>query len=458
MTTHALARARPTAPGLVDRMPSQQLRLAPPVRVGGTMVWLTILGLGLVAVMVFWTTMAAMQSAVVASGQFRVVGDRLVVQHLEGGILRRIEAREGDVVQQGDVLIELDDTRAQASLGILQNQLMAALATRARLQAEFDERGRIVPSEELQAMIAAHPASGDVLRSQLDVFQANLRLSQGLVQILEDRISQLRQQLSGTEHRLRAQANQLALLQDELAGKKTLFEQGLITKSQFLELRRDEAALTGDILVTQTQMQTVYQQIAEIEARQLQVRRDRLKEITQDRQAVNETIDDLRQRIQAASDIAERLTIRAPQSGRVVGLRVNTVGGVIEGGQDLMEIVPRDAGHVIEVQVRPQDINQVVQGGAARVRLSAYNFRTTPTVDGEVTHVSADSFTDPKSGRPYFKVDVRILPGQLEALDHVEAVPGMPAQVMIATGEQTMADYLLGPILGGFEVALSESE
>lgn len=458
MTTRDLVVRKPLTPSLIDRLPTEGSRLAPPVRVSGVLIWLVILGMGFVAVLSFWATMAPMKSAVVASGQFQVLGDRLVVQHLEGGILRRIAVAEGDLVREGDVIAVLDDAAALAALEILQNQLVGALATQARLQAEFRNADSIAPSDELRALIASHPAATDVLRTQLDVFQANRQIAAGQVQILQDRISQLRQQQSGVEHRLHAQEGQLSLLQEELVSKQTLYDQGLTTKSQLLELRRDEAALSGDILVTQTQMQTVMQQIVEIEARQIQVRRDQLKVITEGRQEVDQAILDLRQRIAAAEDVARRLTIRAPQSGRVVNLQINTVGGVIAEGQELLEIVPSDADYVIEVRVRPSDINEVHEGSSARVRLTAYNFRTTPTVDGTVTNVSADSFTDAKTGQTYFKADVRVLPGQLEALGHVEAVPGMPAQVMIATGEQTIADYLLNPILGGYEVALSENE
>jgi len=458
MTTRDLVVRKPLTPSLIDRLPIEDSRLAPPVRVSGALIWLTILGMGFVAVLSFWAAMAPMKSAVVASGQFQVLGDRLVVQHLEGGILRKIAVAEGDLVREGDVIAVLDDAAALAALEILQNQLVGALAAQARLQAEFGNADSIAPSDELRALIGSHPATTDVLRTQLDVFQANRQIAAGQVQILQDRISQLRQQQSGVEHRLHAQESQLSMLQEELVSKQTLYDQGLTTKSQLLELRRDEAALAGDILVTQTQMQTVMQQIVEIEARQLQVRRDQLKVITEGRQEVDQTILDLRQRIAAAEDVARRLTIRAPQSGRVVNLQINTIGGVIAEGQELLEIVPSDADYVIEVRVRPSDINEVHEGSSARVRLTAYNFRTTPTVDGTVTNVSADSFTDAKTGQTYFKADVRVLPGQLEALGHVEAVPGMPAQVMITTGEQTIADYLLNPILGGYEVALSENE
>lgn len=434
------------------------VRLVPPVRVRGMLALLIALGAGLIGVMSYWSMMSPMQSAVVASGQFRVSGDRLVVQHLEGGIVRRIAVKEGDLIGQGEVIAELDDTAARNNLRVLQNQLMSTLATQARLQAEFHGATTIEISPELQRMIAANPSAVDLMRTEQDVFEANQKISSGLVQILAERISQLKDQTQGFAHRKHALEVQVAMVQEELVNKEDLFKKNLVTKADFYALRRSETAISGDILVAETQQQTVLQQIAETQARQLQVRRDRLKEITESRQQADATIFDLRQRTATAQAVVDRMVIRAPQAGRVVGLQINTVGEVIAAGQELLELVPSTADYVIEVKVSPTDINQVAEGGKARIRLSAYNYRTTPMVEGTVQTVSADSLIDAKTGASYFKVSVRLVPGALAALPNVQAVPGMPAQVMIATGEQTIADYLLMPILGGYEVAMAEND
>lgn len=458
MTGTDLTRVKASQVGFVDRLPSQPLRLVPPVSVRSTVIWLLVLGFGVFGVLAGWAAVAPMQSAVVASGMFRVVGDRLVVQHLEGGIARDIAVKEGDVVKKGQVLIRLDDTRSRANLGILNNQLVSALSTQARLQAEFDDKQTLEISPELAALLALSPSFGDMVQTQIDVLNSNTRISAGQIKILQDRISQLGEQKRGIEIRMKAQDQQLALMREEIAAREILLEKGLTTKSEMLFMRRDEAGLEGNAGVTESQLQSVLQQIAEVEGRKLQVRRDYLREITEGRQQVNQQIFDIRQRLGAEKDVLDRLTLHAPRPGRIVGLSVNTLGSVIAPGQRLMEIVPDDAGYVIEVKVSPNDVNQVTEGGHARVRLTAYNYRTTPLVDGTVTAISADSLVDADSGAPFFQVDVRILPGQLEALDHVNIVPGMPAQVMIATGEQTLANYMLSPVMGSYERALTENE
>lgn len=458
MTGTAMIRAKSTAVGLVDRMPQPLTRVVPPVSVRGSVIWLLVLGFGVFGVLAAWAAVAPMQSAVVASGLFRVVGDRLVVQHLEGGIVRQINVKEGDVVQAGQMLIGLDDTRSQAAVDILTNELVSALSAQARLQAEYLESPKMDISPELAGLLALNPSFADMYQTQVDVFESNTRISSGQINILQERIQQLTQQQAGIELRLSSQEEQLALMREDMAAREELLEKGLTTKSAMLFMRRDEAGMEGNAGVTQSQLQLVLQQIAEVEARKLQVRRETLKEITAGRQVVNQQIFDIRQRLAAEQDVADRLTLRAPRGGRIVGLQVNTLGSVIAPGEKLMEIVPDDAGYVIEVQVSPNDVNQVAVGGAVRVRLTAYNYRTTPMVEGVVTAVSADSLVDASTGLPFFQVDVRISEGQLEPLKEVQVVPGMPAQVMIATGEQTLANYMLSPLMGGFERALTETE
>lgn len=458
MTGTALTRRNASNFALDHRMPSAAPKIVPPTSVKGAVVWMTVLGVGLFGVLGGWAAVSPMQSAIVASGMFRVVGDRLMIQHFEGGIVRQISIKEGDLVQKGQVLLALDDTKAKATVEILTNQLVSALSTQARLEAEFVESPEISISNELAGLLARNASFAAMLRTQQDVLASNVRINRGQIEILQERIQQLNEQKSGIEIRLQAQDEQLALMREDVAARAILMDKGLTTKSQMLAMRRDEAGLEGNAGVTQSQLQSVLQQIAEIEARKLQVRRDYLKEITQGRQQVNEVVFEIRQRLASAQDIADRLIVRAPRSGRIVDLQINTLGSVIAPGQKLMEIVPDDAGYVIEVRVSPNDVNQVHQGGPARVRLTAYNYRTTPMVDATVTALSADSFVDPTTGGTYYKADVHVVAGQLEQLAEVDIVPGMPAQVMISTGQQTLADYIISPVLGSFERALIENE
>ncbi len=458
MTATTLTRRQTADLAFADRMQLPALRIVPPTQVRGAVMGLFFIVFGVFGALIFWASVAPLQGAVVSSGLFRVVGDRLVVQHLEGGIIRDIAVREGDVVTKGQPLLVLDNTAAHAGVDMLTNRLVAALSTEARLQAEFEQSETLPLSAELSRLLALNPSFAAMVQTQSDLLQSNARIYAGQMQILDDRIAQLDQQKAGIDVRVRTHDTQLTLLRDEIATRETLLDKGLTTKSQLLSLRSNEAGLEGNLGVAQSQLQQIYQQIAEVEARKLQIRRDTMKDIAQGRQAVNEEIFDIRQQLAAAQDVVDRLVVTAPQSGRIVGLQINTQGSVVAPGQKLMEIVPADASYVIEVRLHPNDVNQVAEGGAARVRLTAYNVRTTPLIDAVVTAVSADSLEDEVSGAPYFRADVALNAAQLAALPEVQIVPGMPAQVMIATGTRTVADYLFGPLVAGYDRALAESE
>lgn len=456
--TKVLTPRRSTDLALPDRMPQSTIRVVPPTRVRASVAWLMFIGFGLLGSLVVWASVSTLHSAVVASGLFRVVGDRLVVQHLEGGIINEILVKEGDVVQQGQTLLTLDAAAPRAAVDMLTNRLVSALSTDARLQAEFDQSTSLPVSEELASLLPLNRSFTAMLKAQTDLLASNSQIYDGQIDILNDRISQLTQQKAGVDVRVKTHETQLDLLREEIGTRNALLDRGLTTKSQVLSLLSNEAGLEGNIGVAQSQLQQIYQQIAEVEARKLQLRHDRLQAIAEDRQKINEDIFDIRQQLATAQDVVDRLVIRAPKDGRIVGLGINTQGSVIASGQKLMEIVPAETGYVIEVRLNPNDVNQVAEGGTARVRLTAYNARTTPLIDATVTALSADSLVGEMSGAPYFRAEVALNAAQVAALPDVEIVPGMPAQVMIATGTRTVTDYLIGPLVAGYDRALAESE
>ncbi len=458
LTTDPTPREALQRAGFLDRMPDLRLPSAPPIGVRRLVLWLLLLGVGLVGGLGSWAALAPMTSAVVASGAFRVVGDRLVVQHLEGGLLRRIEVSEGALVEQGAVIAVLDDTRSQAQIAILSSQLASALAQEARLAAEHVGAAELRQPEELAALIAADPELAPLWQAQRDIFFSNRAMLDGQVQILRERIAQLGERVAGFELRRVGLQTQLDLVREELGGLEKLHEQGLVTMARLTQRRQDEALILSDFGLVDSDRLSARQQVAEMEERILQIRRDWLREIADQRQRLHETVFDLRQRLAATHEVLERLTIRAPRTGRVVNLGINTLGGVIQPGQNLLEIVPRDADFVVETRVSPSDIDEVDLGGPARVQLSAYSFRSTPALAGTVVQVSADSLVDPATSEPYFQVDVAVSPEALAALPHIRTLPGMPAQVMLETGEQTLLDYLVNPVLSGMSTALLERE
>ncbi|MFX0543661.1 HlyD family type I secretion periplasmic adaptor subunit [Roseovarius sp. S4756] len=456
MSRRDLIERMPSEVAFSNRMPNLKLPKAPPTRVRHLILVLFLLGFGLVGGVGSWAALAPMTSAVVAMGSFKVDGDTLVVQHFEGGIVRDLRVREGDRVEKGDVLIALDGTRSEAQIGILTGQLASALAQDQRLAAEYKNAKTFEPEGELRALIAADPSLGVVEENQRDIFDSNIEMNEGQISILKERLGQLDEQIVGLTSRHDALVKQQALIEEDVRDLKQLFDQGLTTKSRFTRRRQDEIAVFGDIGKTEADLMDLRQRRSEVEQRILQVRRDQLLEIAANRQSVQDRLFDIRQRMSAMKDVQERLAITAPASGQVLGLNINTLGEVIEPGQVLLEIVPEDVEYVIEAQVRPADVDEVVLGQTARVRLTAYSFRTTAPVTGEVVYVSGDSFTDANTSAQFYRVDIKVPDSEFAALPGVHVQPGMPAQVMLETGEQTLVDYMLNPVLGGLETGLTE--
>ncbi|WP_069301570.1 HlyD family type I secretion periplasmic adaptor subunit [Neptunicoccus sediminis] len=455
MTRSSLTAAKKTPVALADRMPSNKVTIVPPTRVRGLVLTLGFLSLGLFGGLGSWAAIAPLRTAIVASGEFKVLGDRQIVQHLEGGIVSGIFVQEGGVVKEGDLLATLQDTRVKAQLGILRGQLASALAQEIRSAAEFSQQEELQLSDEFSRLLEEDPDLIEVFNTQKNIFASNKRTDAGQEAILQDRLNQLDEQIEGTMRRVRSLEEQMELVSSETKDLTALFEKGLVTKGRYVNRLQAESQIFGDLGTAESQVQSLLQQKSEIRERVIHVRRERMRIVTAERQAIQDRVYDIRQRIAAMDDVRERLSIRAPISGRVVGLDINTIGEVIESGQKLLDIVPADSSFFIEARVRPSDIDEVVTGGEARVRLTAYSFRTTPVVEGTVTNVSADSFVSETDGSSYYKITVNVPDEKLKTMENVDIVPGMPAQVLVSTGEQTLLTYMLDPVIGGFGTAFT---
>jgi len=403
-----------------------------------------------------WAALAPLRSGIVGTGVIAVLGDHRVVQHLEGGIVREILIKEGDFVEAGQVLFRLDSTRARASIEILNGRMASAMALDARLQAEQEGASEVRLPENVRKFLEGKPELLEATDLQLQVFRARKAAIEGQIAILDDRIAQLEEEKNGRAAEIESARTQITLISEELADIEVLYEQGLARKSRLLELQRVKAQLAGvigrgDALIAEAQ-----QRIGQAEEEKLQLRRTQITEVSSLRQDAQDRIYDVRQRLDAQQDQLDRLEVVAPASGYVFGLKFNTPGSVVAEGELLTQIVPRDAPLVVKATVKTQDIENVSLGSEARVRLSAFSFRSTPAIDGVVTAISADRIVDQNAGREYFLVDIELDKHMLESLVNVELSAGMPADVIISTGERTLMDYLMTPVLAGLEKAMLE--
>ncbi|NKN32887.1 HlyD family type I secretion periplasmic adaptor subunit [Marichromatium bheemlicum] len=393
-----------------------------------------------------WSAMAMLDSAAVAPGVVTVESYRQAVQHLEGGIVSELLVREGDLVEAGDLLVRLDDTQFSSQLEAVRSELGALLALEARLQAERDRNDEIAFPEELIEQAEHDPRLQGFMETQHQVFVARRADLDGRVGVMEQRIEQLREQVKGFIEQEEKFEKRMVLYEDELEGLRGLYEDGMGDKVRMLALERDQAEVEGDLAAVRSQRASATLQIDETQLQIDQAWREFLRDVVTELSSAQERLFDAQQRHRALADRVRRTQVRAPVSGKVVGLQVHTVGAVISPGERVMDIVPDNDLLVIDAQVSPQDIDKVFPGLEAQVRFTAFNFRTTPTLTGQVVTISGDRLIDEQNGHPYFLARIEIPEDQSQRLGDLKLLPGMPAEAMIVTGERTFLDYLLRPL------------
>ena len=414
---------------------------------------------GLVVLLFFgafgaWAVFAPLESAAIAPGVLSVAGKRKTVQHLEGGIVSDILVEEGGTVAAGQTLLVLDDTRADAAFSLWRGQYRSTVALKARLEAERDGLEAVRYPESLRAAVEQGEAD-DVLATQDRIFRARAKSLANRTAIYEQRIAQLREEMTGLKEEMKSQDRHIALLEEEVDSIRTLVKKKMEGKSRMLALQRRKEEIAGRRAQNRARIARVEQRIGETRLVIAALGNERHNEVVAELRDVEVRLSDLRERLSAARDELLRTRVTAPVAGTVVDLRVFTRGGVIRQGQPLMDIVPSGSDLVIEAQVQPTDIDAVYPDMPAQVRLTAFSHLTTPPLSGTVRRVSADRFTDERTGIAYYEARVGLDPGQPELQD-LKLQAGMPAEVMIITGKRTALDYLLKPIVASFGRALRE--
>ncbi|BBK35688.1 HlyD family type I secretion periplasmic adaptor subunit [Allostella sp. ATCC 35155] len=423
----------------------------------------TIIGIATILMffggLVGWAAVAPLDSASIAPGSVGVFLNRQSVQHLEGGIVREIRARDGDIVKAGDVVLVIDDTQAGANLQINDKRYVQLQAAEARLLAERDRKDTVSFPPELLDRATTDPEVREMLQSQLNVFEARKASTKGQESILRQRIVQSKEQIGGFEAQQRARADQIRLINEEIDTVERLLKTGNALKPRLLALQRARAELQGQRGDLVANIARVRQVIGEAELQILNINTEMQRQVTQELRDTQGQMLDTAERMRVARDVLRRTEVRAPVAGEVVNLKYFTIGAVVRPGDVIMEVVPTDDVRIIEVKVNPKDIDTVRVGATARVRLTAFNQRETPQIDGKVIQVSADAILDPQTGISSYNARIAVPVEALHAanLDSSQLLPGMPAMAMIWTGQRTALEYFLQPFLTAMQTAFRES-
>jgi epimerase transport system membrane fusion protein len=401
-----------------------------------------------------WGYLAPIDSAALAPGYVAVKSHRKTVQHLDGGIVSQLLAKDGDVVKAGDVLLILDGTEVKAQLEILRGQHITLAAQLARLIAERDQLNQIKFPDDLQDLSDAHIAEARQGESQ--IFTSRKSAYQGEISVLNQRASQLSSKIKGLEGQRTSKQELMKSYGDEVHDLKELLAEGFANKQRLRDIERNHANATSDVAALSAEIAGNEIQIGETKLQILQIQKKFQEEVAAKLGEVQAELYDVAQRLLATTDKVIRTEIKAPANGRVLGLSVHNVGGVITPGKPILDIVPQKEELIIDAQVSPMDIDRVIVGLLAEVRFSAFKQALTPKMQGKVINLSADRLTDEKTGMPYYQAQVELTPDSFEKLGDMELVPGMPAEVLINTGERTVFEYLMQPITNAFARAFIE--
>ncbi|MCP1837157.1 HlyD family type I secretion membrane fusion protein [Bradyrhizobium sp. USDA 4524] len=402
-----------------------------------------------------WAVTAPLNGAVVANAVVKVDGNRKSLQHLDGGIVKVLHVREGDRVRAGDLLIVLDETQARAEHEVLTQQYAVLRATEVRLLTELDHGSQLVMPPDLKAR-SDDPYFKSVWNGQLSQFDTRRASLEGQRSVVREKINQVGSQIVGSEAQVKSFTNQIDSVRKEARDIAPLVERGLIARPRILQLERTAYGLEGQIADANASIAKARQAIAEQEQQIAQFDNDRMTDVTKDLRDTQAKLLEVIPKAMNAKAVLGRMEIRAPYTGRVVGLNVFSVGGVIQRGDRILDIVPDEDSLTIEAQVAVEDISDVHPNTRAEVHLTAYKQRIVPIIHGDVILVSADRLTDPKTNNPYYTAFVRIDQDELATMPNIRLYPGMPATVMIPTIQRTAFDYIVGPLVMSFNHAFRQ--
>lgn len=405
-----------------------------------------------------WAVTSQIAGAVVASGRIEVDRNRQIVQHETGGVVDEILVDEGDAVAAGDVLLRLDAQQLASQLAIVEGQLFELMARRARLEAQRDEAETIDFDADLVAVAADRPEVQELMTGQRNLFEARrVSVAQELEQ-LGKRRAQVNAQIEGVASQEEALGQQLELIEEELGNQQSLLDRGLTQASAVLTLQREQARLRGQIGELSAQQAQLQERVTEIDIERLKLRSaGREEAITRLRDLRYRELELAEQRRALLAEI-DRLDIRAPVSGVIYAMQVQTPRSVVRAAEPLMYLVPQDRPLVIAARVQPIHIDQVAVGQDVTLRLTALNQRTTPELIGQVLQVSADAIEDEVTGQAYYRAEIALNPGEIDKLDAgTVLLPGMPVEAFISTGERSPIAYLIKPMADYFARAFRES-
>lgn len=402
-----------------------------------------------------WAATAPLASGVVANGTVSVESNRKTIQHLEGGIVSEIVAKEGEIVEAGDILIRLDETQALGNFTVMRTRLTLLQATEARLLAES------VGDKEIQFPSELLSQKSDTLQGaialQRRLFEDRIRTRDGQTAILSARVGQLNEAVNGLVQQLDAVSHQMGSMDGEVNRLTKGEQSGVVGTNKLAQMTRGYLELKGKHGEILAEIAKLRQNISETELQIVQNRQQFIERAGSELRDVRDQLNEVYERTRVSQDILSRTTVRAPVRGMIQNIRTHTTSGVIRPAEPLLDIIPLDEKLVVNARVRPIDIDNVKLDTQAEVRFSAFSSKTTPAIFGRLTVISQDVMEPTQQGQePYYLARIEVKDTDVPLEIRGRLLPGMPADVIIASGERTFAQYLVKPLIDSFHKSMRE--
>jgi len=415
-------------------------------------IWLVLFGFlvttGFIGGTAYWAITSKLDGAVVAPASFVIEGNRKTVQHLDGGIVSNILVKNGDLVEAGQTLVELDSTDLGVDLDVVESQISDLAVRRARLVAQLQGASEFEQADVVESLrVVLDPATWSyAFATQKLLFEAEQRSREAEDALSNQRIVNLEDQVSGLQSQRASNARQLEITLEELGNLETLLEKGLVAAGRVSGRRVEVERLNGVDAALLTQEAQARNEITELQLASLGSQTLRDQAASSELAQIEASLATLEPQFIGATERLKRIAITAPVSGRVVEMTVFTSGGVVRPGAPILDIVPIDQPLVIEARVNTADIEKLYVGQSTRVRLSAFDQGDVPEAEGRIVDISADSLEDERTGQFYYLAMVELDEEQPQEVADLDLVAGMPADLFVNTGERTAISYLAQPL------------
>ncbi|MDE9449484.1 HlyD family type I secretion periplasmic adaptor subunit [Aliiroseovarius sp. Z3] len=404
-----------------------------------------------------WSVKARIAGAVVADGIIRPDGAHHIVRHPDGGVVKSIKVNNGARVNEGDDLLNLDDTRLRSRRMVLEGQLAEILARIARLEAERDSAANLIFPAKLHLLIQDRPDLAEVIEGQTRYFLSRRELVQSRSAQLDQRALQISQQRSGLDAQAAALTRQIVLLRDDLQRQRELLTQGLAQYPRVAALEREEAVLAGRLAEISAAKAEADVRLTETHLQKLSIAAENREQVIAELRDVQPTATELTENLRAIDFELEQLILRAPVSGLVHQMMIHTPRSVVQPGQPILTIIPQDDALRVEARISPQDVDQLFIGQKVTLAFPALARKNDPDVIARIDNISADAVTDEQTGQRFYAVEMGMNRTQRARLpDDIVLLPGMPVTAFIQTADRSPISYLLQPFAEFFRTALRE--